>query len=257
MKFDFSNQIYQSFPIYGLVLVVAFLYSSIGFGGASGYLAVMAWYEVPVNLAVSTALSLNLIVAGIAFVNYYKSGHFKSALLWPFVISSIPAAFFGATIQLSQDVYLYLLHTILFIISLRMLTAQDNLAESDNISPPSISTMLIVGAGLGFLAGMVGIGGGIFLSPLIILAKWGSPKNASATAAGFIFLNSLSGLIGRVYSGSFYIDSFGYSLAPLGIIGSLLGSRLGARHFSGKVLKRILGAILVIAVGRFFLDQVI
>jgi hypothetical protein len=235
----------------GLVLAIAFLYSSVGFGGASGYLAVMAWFDFPINVAVSTALILNLIVSGIAFVNYYRYGHFVSTLLWPFVISSIPAAFIGGMIRLDQSTYLVILHVILFYVAVRMLFYRAGIGQKEEVRPPKFWVSLLVGAGLGLLAGMIGIGGGIFLSPIIILSKWGNPKHAAATAAGFIFLNSIGGLMGRVVVGKFSFGAFGFMLIPIGVIGSLVGSTLGARYLSGVALRRILGVILTIAVIRF------
>lgn len=234
-----------------LVLIIAFFYSSVGFGGASGYLAVMAWFEIPLNVAVSTALTLNLIVAGISFVNFYRNGYFVPKLLWPFVITSIPAAFWGGTIRLEEFMLLILLHIILFLIAIRMLTAKDQINTHAAFTPPKIWVSSSVGAGLGLLAGMIGIGGGIFLSPIIILTKWGNSKHAAATAAGFIFLNSLSGLIGRTIVGTFSFGSFGLVLIPMGVIGSLLGSNLGSKTFSSTILKRLLGMILLAAVIRF------
>ncbi len=235
----------------GIVLAIAFLYSSVGFGGASGYLAVMAWFDIPINVAVSTALILNLIVAGIAFVNYFRSGYFVSTLLWPFVVSSIPAAFIGGMIRLEQFPYLVILHVILFFVAVRMLFYRAGVGQKEEVRPPTFWVSLLVGAGLGLLAGMIGIGGGIFLSPLIILSKWGNPKHAAATAAGFIFLNSIGGLMGRVVVGKFSFGAFGFMLIPIGVLGSLLGSTLGARYLSGDTLRRILGVILTIAVIRF------
>ncbi len=237
------------------VLAIAFLYSSVGFGGASGYLAVMALLEIPQNTAISTALTLNLVVSGIAFWNYYRTQHFVPRLLWPFAITSIPAAFLGGRIQLDQFTYLVILHVILLVIAIRMLTAGDHAAQAEKLEAPSYWISGLVGAGLGLLAGMIGIGGGVFLSPIIILAKWGSPKTAAATSAGFIFLNSLSGLISRVIAGTFAFGAFGFTLIPLGVIGSLLGSTLGAVYFSGKTLKRILGIIMLIVVIRFAINQ--
>lgn len=240
----------------GLVLLISFLYSSVGFGGASGYLAVMAWFEIPLNVAVSTALTLNLVVAGISFFNYFRSGYFVPDLLWPFVVVSIPAAFIGGTVRLGQFAYLVILHFILIVIAVRMLTSQDGVHNQGEAAPPSFWVTLLVGASLGLLSGMIGIGGGIFLSPLVILAKWGSPKHAAATAAAFIFLNSLSGLFGRIVAGSFEFGSFGLVLIPIGVLGSLLGSTLGAKRFSSAVLKRLLGVILLVAVIRFIADWI-
>lgn len=258
--FIFQNASAQPQLTWGLaagVLGIAFLYSSVGFGGASGYLAVMALLQIPLNTAISTALSLNLIVAGIAFWNYYRTKHFDPALLWPFAITSIPAAFLGGRILLDQFTYLVILHAILLAIALRMLTAVDQPEDAREQEAPPYWISGLVGAGLGLLAGMIGIGGGVFLSPIIILAKWGSPKTAAATSSGFILLNSLSGLASRVIAGTFAFGTFGLALLPLGVIGSLLGSSLGAIYFSGKTLKRILGIIMLTVVIRFVFTQVI
>jgi uncharacterized membrane protein YfcA len=240
----------------GLVLAIAFLYSSVGFGGASGYLAVMAWFEIPLNVAVSTALTLNLIVAGIAFINYYSSGFFVPKLLWPFTVASIPAAFLGGTIKLGQFTYLVILHIILFVIAIRMLNSNNKQTDMIGVNPPLFWVTILVGAGLGLLSGMIGIGGGIFLSPIIIIANWGNSKHAATTAAGFILLNSLSGLIGRVLVGKFIFGSFGYVFIPIGVIGSIIGSAYGAKRFSNNTLKRLLGTILLLAVFRFVLSNV-
>ena len=217
----------------------------------------MALLEIPLNTAISTALTLNLIVAGIAFWNYYRTKHFVPALLWPFAITSIPAAFLGGRLQLDQFTYLLILHVILLAIALRMLTAGDQPEDVGGLEAPSFWVSGLVGAGLGLLAGMIGIGGGVFLSPIIILAKWGIPKTAAATFSGFILLNSLSGLISRMIAGTFAFGTFGLALLPLGVIGSLLGSSLGAIYFSGKTLKRILGIIMLVVVIRFVFTQII
>jgi len=250
----FANLGQLNWGIFGLILVIAFFYSSVGFGGASGYLVVMALFEIPNNTAVSAALILNLVVAGISFVNYSRSGNFKPNLLLPFVIASIPAAFIGGTVHLEQFTYLVILHSVLLATAIRMMIVLKGDRNQVKMVSPSFWSMLLVGAGLGLLAGMIGIGGGIFLSPLIILAKWGNPKQAATTAAGFIFLNSLSGLFGRMAVGSFEFGSFGLALIPIGLVGSLLGSGLGAKYFSGTTLKRLLGGIMLVAVIRFVLD---
>jgi uncharacterized membrane protein YfcA len=241
----------------GLILLIAFVYSSIGFGGATGYLAVMAWFQIDANIAASTALSLNLVVAGIAFVNYYRRGHFTPRLLWPFVITSIPSAFLGGMVRLQPFTYLIILHSLLLLVAIRLLTDRETAAYPEFTSPPRFWLTALIGAVLGFVSGMIGIGGGIFLSPIIILAHWGNPKQAASTSSGFIFLNSASGLIGRVIAGSFTFGTFGLTLIPIGIVGSLLGSSLGSAHFSGRTLKRILAVVLLVVIVRFILRQLI
>ncbi|HEY5269354.1 MAG TPA: sulfite exporter TauE/SafE family protein [Anaerolineales bacterium] len=235
-----------------LIAVVAFLYASVGFGGASGYLAVMSQFGiVPITMA-STALILNIVVASIAFINYTRAGHLVKRLLIPFLVTSVPAAFLGGYCKLTDEAYYLLLYAVLTYVMLRMLFARpEPQAGTEDLRPFPLWLALVCGAGIGLLSGMVGIGGGVFLSPLIILARWGTPKQAAATAAGFIVLNSISGLVGRVLGGNFVLGIFGVSLLPVGLIGALAGSFLGARHFSGLWTRRILGVVLLIAIVNF------
>ncbi|HEX7540670.1 MAG TPA: sulfite exporter TauE/SafE family protein [Anaerolineales bacterium] len=235
-----------------LVTAVAFLYSSIGFGGATGYLAVMSQFGIDPAVMSSTALLLNIFVAGVAFLNYARAGHLVKRLLFPFLVTSIPAAFIGGYFKLTDNIYYILLYAVLTYVMLNMLFARpEPQAGIEDLHPFPLWLALVCGAGIGLLSGMVGIGGGVFLSPLIILARWGTPKQAAATAAGFIVLNSVSGLIGRALGGNFVLGAFGAALLPLGIIGALAGSYLGARHFSGLWTRRILGLVLLVAIINF------
>ena len=236
-----------------LVTAVAFLYASVGFGGASGYLAVMSQFGIDPAIMASTALILNIVVASIAFINYTRAGALRLDLLLPFLLTSVPAAFLGGYFKLQADVYLLLLYAVLTYVMLRMLFARpEPQTGTEDLHPFPLWLALTCGAGIGLLSGMVGIGGGIFLSPLIILARWGTPKQAAATAAGFIVLNSISGLLGRALGGNFVLGAFGVALLPLGIIGALAGSYLGARKFSGLWTRRILGVVLLIAIANFW-----
>ena len=236
-----------------LVTAVAFLYASVGFGGASGYLAVMSQFGIDPAIMASTALILNIVVASIAFINYTRAGALRRDLLLPFLLTSVPAAFLGGYFKLQADVYLLLLYAVLTYVMLRMLFARpEPQTGTEDLHSFPLWLALTCGAGIGLLSGMVGIGGGIFLSPLIILARWGTPKQAAATAAGFIVLNSISGLLGRALGGNFVLGAFGAALLPLGIIGALAGSYLGARKFSGLWTRRILGVVLLIAIVNFW-----
>jgi uncharacterized membrane protein YfcA len=237
----------------GFVLIIAFLYASVGFGGASGYLAVMSLFEIPASIAASTALSLNVVVAGTAFVNYSRKGHLRPRLLWPFVLTSIPAAFLGGTFHLEQLTYQILLNTILFYLGLRLLFAKDQGLSRKPLKIPSWSLALISGVSLGLLSGMLGIGGGVFLSPLILLAGWGDTKQAAASSAGFILLNSISGLAGRASSGTLEYGSLGGILLLLGLVGGLAGSYLGVHYLSHQAIRRILGLVMLIAVVWFLI----
>lgn len=208
-----------------MVFIIAVLYSSAGFGGASGYLVAMNFFGVPANVMSSTALVLNIFV------------------------SSIPAAFIGGTIKLSEQTYTTLLYIVLTYLAVRMVLFP-TLTEKLNWTPRSIPlwAALLSGAVIGLLSGMIGIGGGIFLSPLIILMGWGNSKQAAASAGGFIAINSVSGLIGRFTRGTFALGEFGIPLLVIGLLGALIGSQLGAVKFSGAGVRRALGIILTFAV---------
>ncbi len=235
-----------------LVAAVAFFYASIGFGGATGYLAVMSQFGIEPAVMASTALVLNIFVAGIAFLNYARAGHLSKRLFLPFLVTSIPAAFLGGYFKLTDEAYTLLLYAVLTCVMLRMIFARkEDAVGTGDLRPFPPWLALTCGAGIGLLSGMVGIGGGVFLSPLIILAHWGTPKQAAATAAGFILLNSVSGLVGRALGGNFVLGAFGASLLPLGILGALAGSYLGARRFSGLWTRRILGIVLLVAIVNF------
>lgn len=234
-----------------LVFLVAFLYASVGFGGASGYLAVMSFFDIPATIAASTALSLNTIVSGIAFINYTRYGYLQFKLLWPFLVASIPAAFIGGTLQVGQFFYQALLTLVLLYVALLLLIGNPHPVSNQSLNSPSWPVMLVVGVILGLLSGLLGVGGGIFLSPLILLAGWGLPKHAAASSAGFILFNSMAGLAGRAWGGTLQFADFGVTLVTLGIIGGLAGSYLGVRFYSGQVIRRLLGIVLLIAVARF------
>lgn len=246
-----------TFPLLLVVMVplIAFLYASVGFGGASGYLAVMSLFPLSPKLMASTALLLNLFVSFMAFLSYFRSGHFQPRLLWPFLLTSIPATFLGGAWEISNEVYFILLYLTLTYVAIRMLFSKDHGRENQSSKiPSSLWVALLSGAGIGLLSGIIGIGGGIFLSPLIVLANWGTPKQAASSAAGFIFINSISGLLGRLWGGNMEIGVLGWSLIPLGVIGGWVGSRLGARRFSNQTVRRLLGIVLAIAAARYWIS---
>ncbi|NWG05097.1 MAG: sulfite exporter TauE/SafE family protein [Chloroflexi bacterium] len=238
-----------------LAFLVAVLYSSAGFGGASGYLLAMSFFDIPANVMASAALMLNIFVSTISFISYFRAGHFRPKLLIPFLITSIPAAFLGGTFKLTEQTYFTLLYAVLTYLALRM-TFFPVLSDKADWTPRPVPlwAALTSGALIGLLSGMIGIGGGIFLSPLIILAGWGTSKQAAASAGAFIAINSVSGLIGRFTNGTFSLDEFGLPLLVVGLVGALIGSQLGAVRFSGVGVRRALGAILVIAVGTYWFN---
>lgn len=239
--------------LYLLVFVIAVVYSSAGFGGASGYLLAMNFFDIPANVMSSTALVLNIIVSSISFTNYARAGHFRPRLLLPFLMTSIPAAFIGATVTISEQTYTSLLYVVLTYLAVRMVLLP-TLAEKLNWTPRPIPlwAAMLIGAGIGLLSGMLGIGGGIFLSPLILLMQWGDSKHATASAGGFIAINSISGLIGRFTNGTFSLGEFGIPLLVVGLLGALIGSQQGAVKFSGASVRRTLGVILIVAAGTYW-----
>jgi len=235
------------------VTAIAFLYSSVGFGGATGYLAAMTLLGLSPQTMASTALVLNILVASISFTNYYRARHLNTQLLWPFLVTSIPAAFLGGYFKLNDQIYYILLYAVLTFVAVRLLFFSNRIqAKTLHGQLPPRWVALLTGLGIGLLSGIVGIGGGIFLSPVIILAGWGRPKKSSAVAAAFIVLNSVSGLVGRVMGGNFVFGQFGLLLIPFVLLGALGGSWLGAQRLSSLNLRRALGMVMSLAVTNYW-----
>lgn len=235
-------------PLVILAFGVAFLYSSVGFGGGSGYLAAMSLFAISTQLIASTALTLNILAASVAFLTYWQSGYFEATLLWPFLLTSIPASFLGGYLHLPDAVYLLILYVALAYVGVQLLLWDRTRHRSTGPRRFSWVAILVSGFLIGLLSGMVGLGGGIFLSPLLVLTGWGTPKQAAASSAGFIVVNSASGLLGRVLGGTFLLGTLGMALLPAGLAGALIGSRLGAHYLSGPFLRRVLGVILLLTV---------
>ena len=240
-------------PLYLLVPLIALIYASVGFGGATGYLAAMSLFGIEPQVMASTALILNVVVAGISFVTYFRAGHLRRDLLLPFILTSIPAAFIGGSFKLSDQTYSIILYAGLTFVALRLLVFSKPQDETQPLRPVPLWLGLLIGLGIGLLSGMVGIGGGIFLSPIILYARWGSSKQAATIAAAFIVLNSVSGLFGRLLGGTLVLNSFSLPLIPLGIMGALAGSWFGAQRFTNLNLRRVLGVVMTFAVSNFWL----
>jgi len=233
-----------------ILLVVAFLYSSVGHGGASGYLALMALFSLPVISMKPTALLLNVFVSGVSFWFFKKNNHFKWNLFYPFAITSIPMAFLGGYISIDAGLYKKILGFFLAIAILRMLNIFGT--EKNKIVPSSITRSLIIGSAIGFFSGMIGIGGGIILSPIIILLGWGNMKQAAAVSALFIFVNSLAGITGFIIQGK-QIPLEAWYFVPVALLGGSLGALYGSQKFNINTLKYLLAGVLVIATVKLFL----
>lgn len=229
---------------YILLFLVAFLYSSVGHGGASGYLALMAIFSIAPEVMKPTALLLNLFVSLTSFIQFYRGKHFKWKIFLPFAIASIPLSFIGGMVHVDGTIYKKILGILLLIPIIRFLFFSN--IKVDETRKANIGLSLVVGAFIGFLSGLIGIGGGIILSPILLLLKWTDQKQTAAISALFIFVNSLSGLAGQLTKGiSFSADMFTY--VGIAFVGGLLGAYFGALKFKQTVLQYVLASVLMLA----------
>lgn len=229
---------------YILLPVVAFLYAAVGHGGASGYLALMAFFSFAPDFMRPTALLLNLAVSLIAFIQYYRQGHFDWQLFWPFALASVPAAFLGGMIEVDADVYKKVLGVLLLFSVIRLLDFRIR-NNKENVHPQLLIS-LAIGAAIGFLSGLIGIGGGIILSPVILLLHWADMKKTAAVSALFIFVNSLAGLAG-LWTKGFQLEMQTVWMLLIAFAGGAIGSYFGAGYFENIKLKWILATVLLIA----------
>jgi uncharacterized membrane protein YfcA len=223
--------------------VIALLYSSVGHAGASGYIATMTLFGLAPTAIRPTALVLNILVASIGTFQFWRAGYFSWKLFWPFALLSIPAAYLGGYLQPSASVLRILIGVVLLFSAARLLFRRGDPTET---SPPSVPVAVAVGAGLGFLAGLTGTGGGIFLTPLLLFCEWARIREAAAVSALFIWVNSIAGLVGyftKVHS----IPSLGFILAAAAIVGGVIGSHLGSKRLAVRVISLCLATVLLIA----------
>ena len=230
------------------LLVVAVLYSSVGHGGASGYLAVMAFLSIAPNVTKPTALILNVFVASIGTFQFYRAGHFDWRVFAPFAAVSIPTAFLGGMISLPTQLYRPLLGAILLFAAFRLAW---NFTSEKPFVAPSIWLALTIGAIIGFLSGLVGVGGGIFLTPILLLTNWTETKKAAGISAMFILVNSISGLFGSYAQIGNLPPNVWFWIAAA-VIGGIIGSTLGSRYFGSLMLRRVLAFVLLIASFKMF-----
>lgn len=228
-----------------LLFAIAFLYSSVGHGGASGYLALMALFSFnPVEMR-SSALLLNILVSGIAFYQFYSSGNFRWKLFFPFAILSIPMAFIGANIHLDMRIYKIILGFCLALAALRITGIYGKNIFS-GLKQIQFLPALFIGGAIGIISGMIGIGGGILLSPILIFFRWADMKETAAVSALFILVNSLSGMAGVVYQGTDYSSQMLLWIMAA-FIGGISGSYCGSRILNQTMLRYLLSAVLLFA----------
>lgn len=239
---EVSNEIFLGFLV--LLPVVAFMYAAVGHGGASGYLAMMALFAFPVEVMKPTALLLNLFVAAISFFHYWKTNYFNAKLFTSFAMGSIPFAFLGGTFNVNTHLYKIILGVLLIFAILKML----NIFGKDVVETRKIKLHhgILVGGLIGFFSGLIGIGGGIILSPVILLMKWGGVKEAAAVSALFIWVNSASGMVGQLSTGVTF-DSSSWLFVGLAVIGGYLGGFYGSRKMNNQSLRYLLTFVLLLA----------
>lgn len=232
------------------IFIVAMLYASVGHGGASGYLAIMALFSLHPEALKPTALLLNIVVAGAGAYLYCSARQFSWRVFWPFVITSIPASFLGGTFSLPPEVYRPALGLVLLFAAWRLFVRKDQVDYTTKA--PAHSTAMLVGAVLGFVSGLIGVGGGIFLSPLMILLRWARVREVSGIAALFILVNSIAGLLGHM-SSLHHVPDYAPLLAGMALIGGSIGALCGSRHLPVAAILKAMSFMLVLAGGKMFL----
>lgn len=226
------------------LFIVAFLYASVGHGGASGYLALMVLFGIQPDVMRSSALLFNVFVSGVAFYQFWRGGHFRLGLFLPFILSSVPAAFIGSYITIDPGMYKKILGALLILPILRLFLVPGSDEEGKGQVP--FLPALAIGAPIGFISGMIGIGGGIILSPVILLMKWGNMRETAAVSALFIFVNSLSGISGLLLKGASFGGQVQWWL-PAVILGGAAGAFLGSSFFRVSTLRGFLALVLMTA----------
>ncbi len=229
-----------------LVAVVAALYASVGHAGASGYLACMALLGVEPALMKPTALALNIVVAVVATVAFTRAGLFRAQLFWPLAAVSVPLAFLGGATQVDDRTYRLLVGTVLLYAAWRLVLAAPGAPASPARRAP-LAVLLVAGAGIGLLSGLVGVGGGIFLSPLILLLGWAGPRETAGVSAPFILVNSIAGLAGRGVGDLAGVQGPLLALGAAVLLGGWFGARLGSRQLQNITIRRLLALVVALA----------
>jgi len=235
----------EDFVLAVLIFVTALLFSSVGHAGASGYLAAMALAGVSSAVMKPTALMLNILVAVIASVKYYRAGAFSWRLFWPFALASIPFAYLGGTLTLPGQIYKPLVGSVLIYAAWYSFRTAHRPAHAI-AARPNLSILLAAGAAIGFLSGLTGVGGGIFLSPLLLFFRWTEVRVISGIAAAFILVNSAAGLLGVITIAPALPSALPY-WAVAAFTGGFIGAEYGSKRLGNPTIQKILAVVLVIA----------
>jgi uncharacterized membrane protein YfcA len=228
-----------------LFFVGAALYASVGHGGASSYLAVMGLFSLSPSVMKPTALALNILVAGVATFKFYRAGLFSWRLFWPFAVVSIPAAFIGGATMLPARTYKILVGVVLLYAAVWMFRSSLRPLNKETHLPP-LWAALVTGAAIGFLSGLTGVGGGIFLSPLILYMGWAETRATSGVAAPFILVNSIAGLLGH-FSSVAQLPPSVPIWGAAAVLGGWIGASYGSKRAPAPVLRQLLSLVLIVA----------
>ncbi len=238
----------EALSLAALIFIAALLYSSVGHAGASGYLAAMALYNLRPEVMKPTALVLNLFVATVGTIRFARAGCFDWKVFWPFAVMSIPFAYLGGRTIVPPKLYHLILGFVLLFAAWRLAFRQSAHAPPEP-RPIPLMPALFSGALIGWLSGLTGVGGGIFLSPLILLMGWADMRRTAGVSVAFILVNSIAGLLGHWAS----VRSIPPQIvwwAPAALVGGLVGSELGSRRLTPMTMRRMLAAVLVVAGGK-------
>ena len=235
------------------MLVAAFLYASVGHGGASAYIAAMAIAGVAPAEMRPVALQLNVLVSAIATFKFHRAGHFRWPLFWPFAVASIPAAYLGGAIILPGTAYKILVGVVLLYAGWQLWWSARAGAELRAAPPIPVALAMAIGAVLGVLSGLTGVGGGIFLSPLLLLFGWAGTKQTSAVAAPFILVNSIAALAAGYVRNPAPPPDYAWWLMAAVLVGGWAGAEYGSRRFANPLIRRLLAVVLAVAGGKMVL----
>jgi hypothetical protein len=230
------------------IFAMAVLYSSVGHGGSSGYIAVMSLFALAPAFIKPTALALNILVASIGTLQFFRAGYFSFALFWPLALLAAPLAFFGGAATLPPRAFKGIVGVVLFLAAVRLVIPQ---RDVDEPHPPPRAAAIASGGAIGVLAGLTGTGGGIFLTPLLLFLRWANLRTAAAVSAPFILLNSVAGLAGS-FAATREFPLGGLALAGVAGIGGAIGSYLGSKKLAPPLIRQLLALVIAIASVKLF-----